>query len=67
VKNIFFGLGLTVAAALIVILAFTYYISVAKGLDFKKRFAEMAGLSLSIAAFTFFIGLGIRKVFGVDI
>jgi len=67
VKNIFFGLGLTVAAALIVILAFTYYISVAKGLDFKKRFTEMAGLSLSIAAFTFFIGLGIRKVFGVDI
>jgi VIT1/CCC1 family predicted Fe2+/Mn2+ transporter len=46
---------------------FTFYISVAKNLNFKKRFIEMAGLSLSIAAITFFIGMAIRKIFGVEI
>lgn len=66
-KNIFLSLGMVVATALFIILVFTFYISVAKGLDFKKRFLEMAGLSLSIACATFFIGLVIRKVFGVDI
>ena len=66
-KNIFLSLGLVVAIALLVIFVFTFYISVAKGLDFKKRFIEMAGLSLSIASATFFIGLAIRKVFGVEI
>jgi len=66
-KNIFFSLGLVVVMALFIILIFTFYISVAKGLDFKKRFIEMAGLSLSIASATFFIGLAIRKIFGVEI
>lgn len=66
-KNIFLSLGSVVVIALLVILIFTFYISVAKGLNFKKRFIEMAGLSLSIAAATFFIGLAIRKIFGVEI
>jgi VIT1/CCC1 family predicted Fe2+/Mn2+ transporter len=66
-KNIFFSLALVILLALFVILIFTFYISVAKGLNFKKRFIEMAGLSLSIAFATFFIGLAIRKVFGVEI
>jgi vacuolar iron transporter family protein len=67
VKSIFFGLGLTVATALTIILVFTFYISVAKGLNFRKRFIEMASLSLSIACLTFFIGLLIRKVFGIEL
>lgn len=66
-KNIFFCLGITICVALIVILAFTFYMSVAKGLDFKKRFMEMALLSLSIAAINFVIGLIIRNTFGVEI
>jgi len=66
-KNIFLNLSFVIASALLIILIFTFYISVAKGLDFKKRFMEMAGLSLSIAATTFFIGLAMRKIFGVEI
>lgn len=31
-----------------------------------KRFIEMAGLNLSIASATFFIGPAIRKVFEVE-
>lgn len=66
-KNIFFSLGLAVADALIVITIFSFYISVAKGLAFKKRFLEMAGISLGIAAITFFIGFLIRNAFGIEI
>lgn len=66
-RNIFVCLGLVIANALLVILIFTFYVSVAKGLDFRKRFLEMAGISLSIAAVNFFIGLIIRKVFGIEV
>ena len=66
-KNIFLCLGLVIVNALLVILVFTFYISVAKDLSFKKRFLEMAGISLSIAVINFFIGIIIRRVFGVDV
>ena len=66
-KNIFICLGFVIFNALLVILVFTFYISVAKGFHFRKRFFEMAGLSLSIAVINFFIGLIIRKVFGVEV
>jgi VIT1/CCC1 family predicted Fe2+/Mn2+ transporter len=66
-KNIFFCLGLVVSVALLVIFIFTYYISVAKELDFKKRFLEMAGISLGVAAINFLIGLLVRNVFGIKV
>ena len=65
--NIFLCLGFVVINALLVVLIFTFYISVAKDLSFKKRFLEMAGISVSIAVINFFIGLMIRHVFGIDI
>jgi VIT1/CCC1 family predicted Fe2+/Mn2+ transporter len=42
--------------AVIVIAAFTFYTSVAQDLPFRKRFAEMAGISLSVAALSGLIG-----------
>lgn len=56
-------LGIVVA----IIAGFTYYISVAKDLDFKQRFKEMATISLSVAAFSFVIGLIVKEVLGIDI
>jgi vacuolar iron transporter family protein len=53
--------------AIVIIAVFNYYISVAKGYDFKKRFFEMAGISLGVAAFSFLIGNIISRVIGVDI
>lgn len=53
--------------ALTIIYIFTFYISVINGSGFKKRFTEMAGLSLGTAGFTFLIGFGVRRMFGVDI
>ncbi len=63
-NNVFVSLGFTLINALSVMLVFTFYVSVAKDLPFQKRFFEMAALSLSIAAISFFIGLGVHKVFG---
>ncbi len=66
-SNIFVCLGLVLVNALLVILCFTYYISVAKDFSFKEKFFEMAGISLSVAAINFFVGLVIRKVFAIDV
>jgi len=66
-SNPFFCLALTVVDALIVILFFTYYISVAKDLSFKTRFVEMAIISLGIALINFGIGFGIRRLLNIEV
>mgnify|MGYP000844852623 CR=1 FL=1 len=50
-----------------IILAFTYYISVAKDLPFKKRFLEMATISISVAVLSFVIGIFVKQFLGIDI
>ena len=64
--NVYLALGATLVNALIVILLFTFYVSVAKDLPFRKRFLEMATLSLCVAALTFAIGFLIRTFLGID-
>lgn len=52
---------------ILIIFFFNYYISVAKGYNFKRRFGEMAGISLSVAALSFFIGLAAKALLGIDL
>ena len=65
--NYYLDLAWALSTAVIIIAVFNYYISVAKDESFKERFLEMAGLSLSVAAFSFIIGYFIRQWLGVDI
>jgi VIT1/CCC1 family predicted Fe2+/Mn2+ transporter len=65
--NYYFCLGFTLFNAILVILIFTFYISVAKEIPFRERFIEMASLSLGIAALTFIIGLLVRIFLDVEI
>jgi VIT1/CCC1 family predicted Fe2+/Mn2+ transporter len=65
-ENPFVCLGLTLAAAVMVIAGFNFYLSVAKDEPFKRQFLEMAGVSLGVAAISFGIGLAIRVFLGVD-
>lgn len=58
--NVFLSLAITLFLAILVILIFTFYISVAQDLAFKKRFLEMLLLSLGVSSFTFVIGYLIR-------
>ena len=66
-QNVFFCLGFALVNALIVIFIFTFYISIAKDLPFRKRFLEMAGISMGVAAITFGIGYLIRIFIGIEI
>ena len=65
--NYFVSLGVTLGIAVLIILFFNYYVSVARDLDFKRRFLEMAGLSLGVAALSFVVGYLVRIVLGVDV
>jgi len=66
-ENFYLDLAISLATAVIIIAVFNYYISVAKGESFRARFTEMAGLSLSVAAFSFVIGYFIRIWLGVEV
>lgn len=67
IDNYFISLGVTLGIAVLIILFFNYYVSIAKDLDFKRRFLEMAGLSLGVATLSFGIGYVIRIVLGVEV
>ncbi|NLV67743.1 MAG: rubrerythrin family protein [Spirochaetes bacterium] len=60
-------LGATLAIAILIIFFFNYYIAVAKDLDFKERFFEMAFISLGVSAITFLIGVLIRQFLNIDV
>jgi len=66
-ESYYLDLAIALTTAVFIIAVFNYYISVAKGESFRERFLEMAGLSLSVAAFSFVIGYFIRIWLGIEI
>lgn len=60
-------LGMTLLIAILIIFFFNYYIAVAKDLNFKARFFEMAFISLGVSAITFLIGVLIRQFINIQI
>jgi vacuolar iron transporter family protein len=66
-SNVFFSLGFSVINAIIVIFGFTFYISVVKGVSFRKRFFEMTAISLGVAAASFCLGYLVRIFLNVNI
>ncbi|MDZ7724134.1 MAG: VIT1/CCC1 transporter family protein [candidate division KSB1 bacterium] len=65
--NYYWCLAFTLLGAILIIALFNYYIAVAKDESFRHRFWEMAGLSLSVAAFSFLIGFLLRSFLGIEI
>lgn len=61
------SLAATVTMAILIILVFNFYVAIARDLSFKKRFMEMAIISLGVSFFSFIVGIIIRSVFGVDV
>ncbi|MDR1430410.1 MAG: VIT1/CCC1 family protein [Spirochaetaceae bacterium] len=59
------ALFITLAVAVGIIFLFNYYLSIARDLDFKRRFAEMTLISLSIAALSFGVGFVLKNLLGV--
>jgi len=66
-SNYLICLAITLIVAILIILVFNFYVSVAKDYPFKRRFLEMATLSLGVALVSFIIGYLLRIVVGVDI
>jgi VIT1/CCC1 family predicted Fe2+/Mn2+ transporter len=62
----FMALGVTLCIVIAIIAGFNFYISVAKELDFKRRFLEMALISMGVAAFSFLVGWALKGVLGVE-
>ena len=65
--NYLVALAFTLFNAILVIAIFNYYISVAKDLNFRKRFIEMAIISLGVAAISFLVGFVVNSVFGLEV
>lgn len=66
-ENYLLCLAISLATVVVIIAVFNYYIAVARGESFRRRFVEMAGVSLGVALFSFVIGYAIRQWLGVDI
>ncbi len=65
--NVFVALAVTLSIAVLIIFLFTYYLSVAQDLPFKRRFLEMSGISLGVSGLTFIIGMVVRQFVGIEI
>lgn len=66
-ENYYLCLVLMLLAAVMIIALFNFYISVARDTPFRRRFLEMAGVSLGVAGFSFILGYVIRQFLGIDI
>lgn len=60
---LFIMLVITVA----IIAVFNFYISVAKGENFRRSFFTMAGISLGVAAISFVVGVLVKNVMGINL
>jgi len=67
ITNPFINLGVMISVVIVIILLFNFYISIAKDLSFKRRFLEMALISVGVAALSFGIGWLVRTYLGLEI
>ncbi len=61
------ALGFSLCFSVLIVLAFTGFLSVVQDRPFGRTFLEMAGLTLGVAAISFLIGLVARATIGVDV
>jgi len=67
ISNPYISLITTLIIAVLIIFFFNYYLSVAKSLNFKKRFFEMATISIGVAGISFLIGVLVKQFIGIEI
>ena len=61
------SLIVTIVIAITIIFIFNFYISVANDYNFKRRFIEMAAISIGVATLSFIIGYLVKTFFGFKI
>jgi len=65
-QNYMLALFLALLFAVILVVTFNFYISVAKDFEFNKRFLEMTIIIFSVSFISFLIGIFIKKVLGIN-
>lgn len=66
-SNIYASLAVTLIVAVLIIAVFNFYISVARGEAFRRRFIEMAAISLGVSALSFLVAVIVRSAFGIEV
>ena len=61
------ALACMLAVVILIILAFTYYTSVAQDQPFRSRFLEMACISVGVAVMSFVVGILAKKFLGIEV
>lgn len=64
---VYWALGSMFTVVVAIIAGFNFYISVAKGLDFRKRFLEMFILCVLVTAVSFAIGSIVKHFLGIEL
>lgn len=67
ITNPYISLIVMLSSVVVIIFVFNFYISVAKNYNFKKRFLQMATISLGVAALSFLIGILVKQLLGIEI
>ena len=62
--NAYLALGVLFALTMLIIAAYSFYITTAKNQSFWSKFLEMAGLSLGVAIISFLFGLALKQFVG---
>jgi|SRR3989338_613351 len=65
-SRVYFSLVMTLMIAVLIIVFFSFYVSVAQQISFKKHFTQMLVISMGVAAVSFAIGIILRKSLGIE-
>lgn len=66
-SNIFFSLFSMLIIGILIVAAYTFYMSIAKSTKFWPKFIQMISISLIVAIISFGVGYLIRTLFGLEI
>lgn len=66
-SSMYVSLGMMFLAAFVTIVAYNFYVSVAKNQSFLKRSTQMLVITFGVAIISFFIGYFVKYYFGIEI
>jgi VIT1/CCC1 family predicted Fe2+/Mn2+ transporter len=66
-KNTYTSLICMLFSTILIIAGYTYYISIAKEISFRKKFFMMSVISLGVSFISFLIGIFVKKILGINI
>lgn len=58
------ALGAAIAAVIVIVSVFTFFMSVVKGLNYTKALTEVSIITAVVVALSFCIGMGMKMIFG---